>query len=138
MKRSFTIFMILILVYSMLVTVGLPAFAEGASDGGSAGDTFQDEIKETFGFDMEAELAKLKAWFDGSVAKVQQFLDQHKTIKTIIDFFVFAVAVLIVAPITLGLLIIAYVVVSLFIVFAGVLTAIIELVLGIIISLMPI
>ena len=87
---------------------------------------------------MEAELAKLQAWFDGSVAKVQQFLDQHKTIKTLIDFFVFAVAVLIVAPITLGLLIIAYVVVSLFIVFAGVLTAIIELVLGIIVSLMPI
>ena len=40
MKRSFTIFMILILVYSMLVTVGLPAFAEGASDGGSAGNVW--------------------------------------------------------------------------------------------------
>ncbi|MGM9631892.1 MAG: hypothetical protein ACI3XL_02225 [Eubacteriales bacterium] len=133
MKRFASFILIFVLVCAMVGTVSASVFAEEATPGAAVSegsgliDTLLAKVR---GFVTAEKLAELKTLLFSLPAKMLNFIKSAFTLESL-PMLLAGVAAVIFVPIVFGLVVIAFVTIGAMIVFAGALTAIVEVLLTI-------
>lgn len=133
MKRFASFILIFVLVCAMFGTVSASVFAEEATpetavaEGSGLIDTLLAKVR---GFVTAEKLAELKTLLFSLPTKMLNFIKSAFTLESL-PMLLAGVAAVIFVPIVFGLMVIAFVTIGAMIVFAGALTAIVEVLLTI-------
>ncbi len=151
MKNVTSIILILVLICTLVSLMSVPAFAEeGAATPGEESTEVtppaQDEsaaeeggfidglLEKVKGFVTAEKLASLKEQLFALPEKLVSFVKNAATYENIATLIV-AIAAIITIPIIFGLVIVAYITIGAMILFAGALTAVVEIILTILTGL---
>ncbi len=146
MKRITSFILVIMMISSLFVGTSITAFAEGEqapSNEVQSRLTFDDLWKAIAGIKLN-DMNTIKAAYDTLVGVLKGYFDHYVAIikgnptYTKIAKIVITILGIILFPIVIALILIAYITIGAMILFAGALTAVVELVLGIVSTLVPI
>lgn len=129
MKNIKSILMMVMIVCMMLSATSVVAFAEESAEGMNI-EAILGELGVDFS-SIEQELAALTAEAKGYIDGIVNMIMEDETYRSIATAVLAILAVLL-FPVIIALIFIAYVTIAMMIIFAGALTAVVELLVGIV------
>ena len=148
MKRFVSVIFIMLLTLSLLTTLGMSAFAAETPDGageltdnvttgvGQFTKVLEGLLEQAKGFLPMEKLEAVKNEMVITVKAIWVFIQNDETYKNVFTAIA-AILAFIFIPIIIGVLVVAYLIIAIMIVFAGVLVKIVEVILSILVGFLP-